>query len=351
MSRGLRLAVFAAGLILLVWLVSRVGPAALLADARRVGWMIVPILLVYAVVYAGFAAVWWIILGDAPRRPRYLEIYATTISGFALNYLTPFVNLGGEPFKAAAVSDAVGGRRAAGSIVAYNVLHTLSHALVWLVAIVAALVLLPFSPIWKTLLGVAGLVLLALIALLVSARRTGLLAPLLAVLRWIPFAGRLRAAVEARRGMLSEVDGHIGEFFRARPGRFALALGVDALSRSFSFLEFWLLFVAVGQPEPLWKIYILGGFSTLVLNILFFAPFEMGSREGGMFLLFHLFGFAPALAVFTAIVNRLRQVVWIAVGLLLVGLPGRRAALRARSAASPAGPAPAAGVAAPSMED
>jgi uncharacterized protein (TIRG00374 family) len=327
-SRKFRIAIFGAGLLLFAWLVARVGPEALLADARRVGWMIVPILLVYAVVYAGFATAWWITLGDAPRRPRFTVIYSITVSGFALNYLTPFVNLGGEPYKAAAVSAAVGKRHAAGSIVVYNVLHTLSHVLIWLIAITLAFAMMPRSPLLTAALALAGAVLLVLLGLLLSARRTGLLGPVLAVLRRIPFARRLREAVEARREALEEVDRQIVGFFRARPGRFALALGVDMLSRAFSFLEFWLIFLAVGQPEPLWRAFVIGGFSTLILNVLFFVPFEMGSREGGLLLLFQLFGLGPALCVFTVIVNRLRQVVWIATGLAVIGLSGRRAAIR-----------------------
>lgn len=351
MSRGLRVAIFAAGLLLFAWLILRVGPAALLADARRVGWMILPIVLVYAAVYAAFATAWWITLEGAPGRPRFTQLYTITISGFALNYLTPFVNLGGEPYKAAAVSGAVGARRAAGSIVAYNVVHTLSHVSIWLVAIAGAFLLLPRSPILTAALAVAGAALLVLLALLFSARRTGLLVPLLAVLRRIPFTGRLRAAVEARRTALTEVDAHIMDFFRARPGRFALALGVDMLGRAFSFLEFWLLFRAVGQPEPLWTAYVLGALSTLILNVLFFVPFEMGSRDGGMYLLFHLFGLDPALAVFTVIVNRLREVAWIGTGLGLIALSAWRASRRTAPERAVAESAPGTGTASPSMED
>jgi uncharacterized protein (TIRG00374 family) len=339
-SRKIRLAIFAAGLFLFAWLVVRAGPEVLLADARRAGWMLVPIVLVYAVVYFGFATTWWLTLGDAARRPSLATVYRISISGFALNYLTPFVNLGGEPYKAAAVSGAVGGRRAAGSVVVYNVLHSLSHVLIWLLAILLALALLPRSPVLTTALALVGTALLVLMGIVLSARRTGILAPVVAVLGWIPFTRRLRSALEARRAALAEVDGHILGFFRARPGRFLLALSVDMLSRAFSYLEFWLIFLAVGAAQPLWKAFVLGGFSTLSLNLLFFVPFEMGSREGSMYLLFQLFGFGPALAVFTVIANRLRQVVWIGIGLGLVGLSGRRAAAAAAAGDAPA-PAPA----------
>jgi hypothetical protein len=70
-----------------------------------------------------------------------------------------------------------------------------------------------------------------------------------------------------------------------------------------------------------------------------------------MYLLFHLFGFGPALAVFTVIVNRLRQVVWIATGLCLIALSGRRTALRPAPETAPPGTEPVPGAEPPSMED
>ena len=56
------------------------------------------------------------------------------------------------------------------------------------------------------------------------------------------------------------------------------------------------------------------------------VPFEVGTKEGSLYLLFRLLGLDPALGVYTAIVARLRDVVWIGAGLALVWLAGRRAA-------------------------
>jgi len=56
------------------------------------------------------------------------------------------------------------------------------------------------------------------------------------------------------------------------------------------------------------------------------VPFEAGTKEGSLYLLFRLLGLDPALGVYTAIVARLRDVVWIGAGLALVWLAGRRAA-------------------------
>src|SRR2546422_9908307 len=48
--------------------------------------------------------------------------------------MTPMVNVGGEPFKIAAVAPWLGLRRAAGSVVVYQILHTLGMLLSFLTA-------------------------------------------------------------------------------------------------------------------------------------------------------------------------------------------------------------------------
>jgi hypothetical protein len=103
-SRKLQLVLFAAGSAVFAYLVSRIGVGRLVADARQTGWMFVPILLLYGVVYLGNAWAWWLTMADEPSRPPFWRAYAITVSGFSLNFMTPMVNVGGEPFKIAAVA-------------------------------------------------------------------------------------------------------------------------------------------------------------------------------------------------------------------------------------------------------
>src|SRR5439155_64662 len=104
--------------------------------AAQTGWMFLPILCLYGVVYACNTAAWWLIMADEPSRPPFWRTYAITTAGFALNFVTPMVNVGGEPFKIAAASRWLGVRRAAGSVVTYQMLHTLGMLLSFLTAIV-----------------------------------------------------------------------------------------------------------------------------------------------------------------------------------------------------------------------
>src|SRR5207247_8361299 len=126
MSRRARLPLFAGGSALFAYLISRIGLAALIADAAETGWMFLPILLLYGFVYACNAAAWRLILAAEPRRPSFWRLYAVTASGFALNFVMPMVNVGGEALKIAAVAGWVCTGRGGGCVMIDNVVRGLS---------------------------------------------------------------------------------------------------------------------------------------------------------------------------------------------------------------------------------
>jgi hypothetical protein len=89
--------------------------------------------------------------------------------------------------------------------------------------------------------------------------------------------------------------------------------------------EYYLIALSIGIPMGYLQAYLIGGLASLIQNVLFVIPFELGAKEGSLYMLFRMLGFDPRLGVYTAIATRLRDLVWIAVGLLLVWSAGRRA--------------------------
>jgi uncharacterized protein (TIRG00374 family) len=331
-SRKLQLALFVVGSAVFGYLVARIGPGALVADAVRTGWMFVPIVLLFGVVYLCNAAAWWLIMADEPSRPPFWRACTITASAFALNFLTPMVNVGGEPFKIAAVAPWLGVRRAAGSVVLYQMLHTFGLLLSFLTAVLLGALLLPRSPLMLATLALAFAVLLALTLLLLTGHRRGVLEQALNLLYRMPLLGRVARRLEPRRATLALMDEQITAFYHRDPRRFAQALALEYLSRCVYMAEYLLIALSVGLHIGYLKAYLIGGLTQLVQNVVFFVPFEVGSKEGTLYLLFQLLGLDPALGVYTAIVTRLRDIVWIGAGVGLVWLAGRS---RAEGAAAP----------------
>jgi uncharacterized protein (TIRG00374 family) len=326
MRRRVQIALFVGGCAVVVWLVHRIGLSVLAADVTRIGWRLLPIVLVYAGVYALYAWAWHLTMEGAGPKPSYLRTWSMSISGFALNYVTPLVNLGGEPFKIAALAPWFGTGRATGTVMIYWMIHALSNLIVWLAGLALALRLAAGSTANVGRLLVVAVPVLGIGAVLLLILRRGVLERVLDALQRAPLLGRLAKRLEPRRAALIAMDEQIVRFSARNRRRFVLALLADVAGRCLACVEFQLIFAGLGLPAGYGRAFLVGSFSTLILNIVFFVPLEAGTREGGLYLIARALGLTADVGVFAAIVNRVRELVWIAIGLLLIWAAGRRRA-------------------------
>src|SRR2546425_67376 len=190
--------------------------------------------------------------------------------------MTPMVNVGGEPFKIAAVAPWLGLRRAAGSVVIYQILHTLGMLLSFLTAVVLGALLLPRNPAILASLALAFVVLAGLVLLLLTGHRRGGLERVLALLHRIPLLDRLARGLESKRATLALMDEQITEFYHRRPRRFVQAVALEYLSRSIFMIEYVLIAMGVGLSITFAQAYVIGGLTSLVQNVIFVVPFGVG---------------------------------------------------------------------------
>lgn len=325
-SRRIQLVFFALGLAFFAWLVARIGPRVILDELARTGWVFIPIVLVWGIVYVSNTIAWLAITDDAEAPLPFWRAYAISVASFSINYITPMISLGGEPFKIAASARWLGGRAAASSVVAFRIVHTLGQLIFWLLTLPIAYVMLPHTTPTMILLGVATLALLIGAVLLALLLRASAIEPFVTgvaerVMR-VPILGRLSRLVLGQRTSLATVDAALARLADERIRDLLIALGAEVCGRFIAMLEYLFIARSIGVAIDYPTAVLIGGFSQLVLNLFFFIPFEMGSKEGGLYLIFRLLGFAPALGVFTAIVSRLRELAWIAIGLMLIWATG-----------------------------
>src|SRR3989442_11276701 len=279
MNRPLQIALFVLGASVFGYLVARIGAGQLLSDAGRTGLMFVPIVLLYALVYACSALAWQLTMEEF-KRPPYWRSYAILISAGALNFLTPVINAGGEPFRAVAVAPWLGKRRAAGSVILHRMLHSFTYVLVWLTAVLLAFPLLPRGTpliVW-VLLGVVLVLILGIIALFLFAHRRGLLERILNWMQRAPFVNRLAVKVQPHRALLVELDRQITDFYHRSPRRFVQAIALEYLGRCIFMLELVLIAASLGFSIGYLRAFTIGGLQAIVSNALFFVPFELDAR-------------------------------------------------------------------------
>ena len=322
MSLKVRFALFCLGLALASVVVLNVGPGVIWQHLHRTGWLLLPVSLVWGVVYSFNAAAWYSMLSMERARPGPFRAWAISVSTFALNYVAPAAGLAGEGYRALSVAPWLGRQRALGSVVQYRLLFSLAHMLFVFSAVLPAIFLLPHTlPILSLLIGTAVGV-AVVIWFLIRRHHEGILEAGLDLLLLIPGIRRLARRLERRREKLRELDLQVTTLYREHPGVFWRAIGLEYLARCVMPFELALIFWGLGLGARIPEAFLATALSTAILNLLFFLPFELGAREGGMYLVFTLLGFGADYGVFAAVVTRLRELVWTTIGLLLLWAHG-----------------------------
>ncbi len=333
MSRRIRLLVFAGGGLVFAGLLYRAGVDGLLRNLRSTGWVVAPIVAVWGLVYVSNTVAWEELLkAGIPRFATtgsrrvipFWRAFAISVSSFAINYVTPFVALGGEPFRVAAAKEWVGTDRAAASVVSFRVVHTLGQVIFWLIAVPVAWVLVPRTTIVDIVLVVVALAMIGLAALLLSLFRRGFLVRALNLVPRVPIVRRYVARLETYRPTLQHIDDQMAELTDGERRRLTVAIATEVLGRSIAMLEYFFIARAMGLKINYPTAFVIGAFSQLAINLTIFIPFELGSKEGALYLIFSLLGLPPSLGVYASVMSRLRELTWIGIGLTLTWVAGRR---------------------------
>lgn len=316
-SRRAQLVFFLAGASALTVLIVRAGPRQLVADVRDAGWAVPAIVAVYGAVYVLNTIAWRLTMIEPPRL-SFKRAWIVNVAAFAMNYLTPFASIGGEPFKIVAASQWMGTRNATASVLNYRLVHIQAHLLVFLTGVVLAFFVLPAGTIATPILILTAAILVGLGALVVAVHREGAIERLFDIAGKLPLLGGFTNRLEPKRAGLVEVDRQLISFHRSSPGRYYGALFTEYAARAFSMMEFFIIARGIGHPVSFATAFLMGGFSSLIVNLFFFMPFNVGSKEGGLYAIFVALGLPSRLGVAAAVISRIREITWILIGLLLV---------------------------------
>jgi uncharacterized membrane protein YbhN (UPF0104 family) len=310
------------GIVSLGYMVYGTGLDVIWENIQRTGIWFVPVIGSWLLIYILNAFAFRSIIRE-PGLPEsnlsFWSVLRLTISGYAINYITPFVALGGEPYRIMELKPALGIQKATSSVLLYSLMHMFSHVIFWLASIVLIVAVVPLS---DTMLIGCGLLLIAGLVLgywFINVYKKGFTVSTFRLLEKIPFIkGRAHEFAVKNAETLYEIDDQIRVLYAERRNVFFSSLFFEFLARVIGCLEIYFTAQAIGMEMSLSQSLIVSSGSSLFANLIFFFPMQLGTREGGLVLALKSIGLSATHGIFIGVVMRIREIVWIMIGLALI---------------------------------
>lgn len=296
--------------------------AELKSNLLRTGLYLPAVVGIWVIVYAFNAAAFQIIVnsGKHDKHLKFRHAYKLTVSGFAFSYTTPF-GFGGGPYRVMELATHIGTRRAMSSVVLYSMMHILSHVCLWASAVVLFMLVYTekMTPFLWVLFGIFAFLLVFVIAFFYAGYKQGLVVRLYRLLLYFPYVkGPARKFYDRYLPDMEEVDRNISYLHEQRRA-FCLSLCFEYVARVVNSFEYYFILLSLGVDATFFDSVLVLAFSSLVGNLLFFFPMQLGAREGGLALIIQILGLsAPGIGIFTSFYTRIRELVWICIGVGLV---------------------------------
>ena len=291
-------------------------------DICKAGYWLIPIFSLWLVLYVLNALTWRIIIKGSGSCPvPFLRLLKVTITGFALNYATPAGLMGGEPYKIMEMKPYIGVQRATSSVLLFAMMHIFAHFWFWLTAVVMFVLLMPVNFVMGVVLSLIALFCLMGIYLFVKGYKNGMVVKIINFISKLPGLKKWgRSFMESHKEDLANIDSQISALQGQNKKSFYASFALEYIGRFCQCLEiyFMLEMFADGASELLLMSVFILAFTSLFANLLFFLPLQLGGREGGFAISTSSLSLPSEVGFFISIICRVRELVWTAIGLLLL---------------------------------
>ena len=311
-----------AGLALFVYAVREAGAAEIAGGVARVGWGLVPVLLLGGFRFVLRALSWRLCMPATVRMP-FARVFSAFLAGDAVGNVTPLGPVVSEPAKVFLTRHRLATGEAIASLAIDNTIYAVSVVAMTGIGAVVLLATVPLPVVWREM-AVAALVVLGL---------GGLLG--LRLLRGFWSGAAVRPAWRQRLAGLRET---MRGFAAGHPARLVRILTLHAGFHALSVVEtFIVLDWLLGGSATVAQAFILATLNRVVQVAFKFVPFLVGVDEASSGALAQLLNVDVGAAVTLAVVRKIRVLFWTGAGLLLTAwYPARAVPATDRRGSGPA---------------
>jgi uncharacterized membrane protein YbhN (UPF0104 family) len=313
--------------------VYHIGPAPILeALARLTWWQLVVVSLPYGAIMAVDTLGWRFAF---PRDPApFHRLYGARLAGEALNLVTALGSVGGEAVKAWLIRRDVSYEESVPSVVIAKTTSTIAQALFLLIGLALAWCMLAIDSrviaamLWLLVVEVAAVVGFVGVQVVGIVGRAGRLLEWLGVVTTGDGAHRLDVAL---RG-----------YYRRDWRRLGWSIGFHLAGWLLGAVEAYVILVFLDVPAGLVAATVIEALGAGVRFATFLVPASLGAFESANAAAFEAMGLGAGVGLAFSFVRRARQLVWIAIGMLVLAAmgwrtrrPGRQATVSSGTSSSP----------------
>lgn len=294
-----------AGAALFAYAVRRAGAEEILEGIQRVGWGLAAILAIAGLRFLVRAECWRLCVPSGTRLPL-RQALSAFLAGDAVGSVTPLGLLASEPTKVVLTRHHLATREAAASLAAENLVYGASGVLMMNLGLLVLLATVPLNGAWRAAVG--AVIAASIIGAIVMVR----------VLQgtWDEERGRRPWWRERLAGVRMAVVG----VWDNDPDRLWRVFGLDLVFHALAVLEVyvtlgWLL----GDRSPtLAQAIVFEALNRFVTVAFKFVPFRIGIDEAISGAVAPALAVDPASGVALALVRKVRNLSWSAMGLVVV---------------------------------
>lgn len=324
---------FIFGITVLLIMVTQLDFAQVWAGLQRAGYWFVAVIVLWFFLYMFNTSAWYIIINSqeeqsknriipdlsSERKVSFWWLYKITISGFALNYATPGGLMGGEPYRIMSLSPKIGTERASSSVILYAMTHIFSHFWFWMLSILLYIVTQEVNMPMGIMLTSVGAFCTAAIWFFIKGYNKGITVRCMGILSHFPLIKRkAQRFFENHKEQLASIDRQIAALHNQNPRTFVSAVVLELACRVVSALEIYFILLVIMPDANYLQCILILAFTSLFANMLFFLPLQLGGREGGFLMSAKGLAMTASAGIFVAVIVRLRELIWTAIGLLLI---------------------------------
>lgn len=308
---------FLLGLGLLIYVINLVGIQPLFDALLRIGFGFLWVLAISGSRHVFRTIAMRAAVPAEHRRINFFQAFTARLGGEAISFLTFTGPLLGEATKVALLRKRVPLTYGVPALVVDNLLYNFS--VVFFILSGACVMLFTYSlpaPVYYTLLSIAAIAALGIVAAALAARRRVML------LTWLlDQMARLRLSPKVilkRRQHINHIESKVYDFYKHHPGVFFGMIICNLMAHVSSVVEVYVTLRMLGFAPQVPQAYIIESLTKVINFVFAFVPGTIGVYEGGTEVVLQSLGFAAATGVALALVRKAGTIFWTSIGLLIL---------------------------------